>query len=261
MQRAALVGLILLGATGLAVSQTLEIAEHSAKPGAYSAVGYASWYGREFHGRRTADGEVFDMGGLTAAHRTMPLPCYARVTNLHNGRSMIVRVNDRGPFVSDRLIDVSAHVADLLDFHRTGMTKVRVEFVGMAPAGGGDAPALLASLKTGESSDEGVTAFAATPARPLFAASGALAAANRVAALGPVRTVAFGPPIPARTALESTASAVVADAYPPRDRAPPSPYGDLVPFPSPYGELAAWTAEPSAPPNTQPQSLIAELRR
>ena len=76
------------------------------------------------------------MGGLTAAHKTMPLPCYARVTNLRNGRSMIVRVNDRGPFVGDRLIDVSARVANLLDFQSSGLTKVKVDYVGMAPWAG-----------------------------------------------------------------------------------------------------------------------------
>ena len=116
MQRAALVGLVLLGAAGSAAGQPPDTTERPAKASSYSAVGWASWYGREFHGRRTADGETFDMGGLTAAHKTMPLPCYARVTNLRNGRSMVVRVNDRGPFVGDRLIDVSARVANLLDF-------------------------------------------------------------------------------------------------------------------------------------------------
>ena len=160
MQRAALVGLVLLGAAGSAAGQSPDTTERSAKASSYSAVGWASWYGREFHGRRTADGETFDMGGLTAAHKTMPLPCYARVTNLRNGRSMVVRVNDRGPFVGDRLIDVSARVANLLDFQRSGLTKVKVDYVGMAPLGGGDEPALLASLKTRESPDDGVSAFA-----------------------------------------------------------------------------------------------------
>ena len=150
MQRAALVGVVLLGAAGSAAGQSAGTAERPAKASSYSAVGWASWYGREFHGRRTADGETFDMGALTAAHKTMPLPCYARVTNLRNGRSMVVRVNDRGPFVGERLIDVSARVANLLDFQRSGLTKVKVDYVGMAPLGGVDGPALLASLKTRE---------------------------------------------------------------------------------------------------------------
>jgi len=77
----------------------------------FSSVGIASYYGAEFHGRRTADGEIFDMHGLTAAHKTLPIPCYARVTNLDNGRSIVVRVNDRGPFVAGRMLDVSAKPA------------------------------------------------------------------------------------------------------------------------------------------------------
>ena len=164
MRRAALVGLVLLGAAGSAAGQPPDTTERPAKASSYSAVGWASWYGREFHGRRTADGETFDMGGLTAAHKTMPLPCYARVTNLRNGRSMVVRINDRGPFVGERLIDVSARVANLLDFQRSGLTKVKVDYVGMAPLGGADGPALLASLKTRNSPDDGVSAFAPTPA-------------------------------------------------------------------------------------------------
>ena len=137
MRRAALVGLVLLGAAGSAAGQPPDTTERPAKASSYSAVGWASWYGREFHGRRTADGETFDMGGLTAAHKTMPLPCYARVTNLRNSRSMVVRINDRGPYVGERLIDVSARVANLLDFQRSGLTKVKVDYIGMAPSGRG----------------------------------------------------------------------------------------------------------------------------
>ena len=84
----------------------------------YSEVGLASWYGDNFHGRLTANGEVYDMEGLTAAHPTMPLPSYARVTNLSNGRSVVVRVNDRGPYARNRIIDVSSTVARVLDFKR-----------------------------------------------------------------------------------------------------------------------------------------------
>ena len=117
----------------------------------YSAVGVASYYGAEFAGRPTADGERFDANGLTAAHKTLPLPCYARVTNLRNGRSLIVRVNDRGPFVRGRLIDLSARAASLLEFRNTGTAKVRIEYVGPALAAGSDAARLLASLKQGDS--------------------------------------------------------------------------------------------------------------
>src|SRR5258706_506185 len=73
----------------------------------YRAEGIASWYGPDFHGKETANGEIYDMHGISAAHKTMPIPSYARVTNLENGRSIVVRVNDRGPFVGDRVIDLS----------------------------------------------------------------------------------------------------------------------------------------------------------
>lgn len=95
----------------------------------YHARGLASWYGAKFHGHRTSDGERFSMYKYTAAHRTLPLPCYVRVTNLENGRSLIVRVNDRGPFHSDRLIDLSYAAAKKLGFAKKGTTEVEVDAV------------------------------------------------------------------------------------------------------------------------------------
>jgi rare lipoprotein A len=114
----------------------------------YSAVGMASWYGAAFHGRRTANGEVYDMASLSAAHPTMPLPSYARVTNLENGYSVIVRVNDRGPYHGGRVMDVSSRVADVLDMKAMGTAKVKVDYVGPAPMEGSDDSQLLASLRT-----------------------------------------------------------------------------------------------------------------
>jgi rare lipoprotein A len=105
----------------------------SHRGGQYSAIGLASWYGPRFHGRRTADGETFDMNSLTAAHRTLPLPCRVRVTNLANRRSIIVRVNDRGPYVGRRVIDVSAKTAKVLGFYHHGVAKVKVDYIGRAP--------------------------------------------------------------------------------------------------------------------------------
>jgi rare lipoprotein A len=102
----------------------------------YDRVGMASWYGEPFHGRATANGEVFDRDGLTAAHPTLPLPSIVRVTNLANRRQVELRVNDRGPFVGDRLIDLSQGAARALGFERQGLTRVRVEFVGLAAAKG-----------------------------------------------------------------------------------------------------------------------------
>ncbi|RIK97641.1 MAG: septal ring lytic transglycosylase RlpA family lipoprotein [Proteobacteria bacterium] len=116
----------------------------------YRAEGIASWYGDAFHGRLTANGEVFDMASLSAAHPTMPLPSYARVTNLRNGRSLVVRVNDRGPYHGNRVIDVSNRAAKLLDFTSRGVAQVRVEYVGPAPLEGSDDRQLMATLRTGE---------------------------------------------------------------------------------------------------------------
>jgi rare lipoprotein A len=111
----------------------------------HSAAGYvergvASWYGGEFHGLRTSTGEPYDMFAMTAAHKTLPLPCYARVTNLANGRHVVVRINDRGPFVANRIIDLSYSAASRLDMIRNGTAFVQVEV--LTPA----APALTASM-------------------------------------------------------------------------------------------------------------------
>ncbi len=115
----------------------------------YSVVGMASWYGADFHGRRTANGEIFDKSSVTAASRTMPLPSYARVTNLRNNKSMIVRVNDRGPFARGRVMDVSEKVASALDFKRAGTARVKVEYVGHASLKGSDSRMLMATLSDG----------------------------------------------------------------------------------------------------------------
>ncbi len=113
----------------------------------YEAVGVASYYGRAFHGRKTANGEVFDMHALSAAHPTLPLPSYVRVTNLDNDRSVIVRVNDRGPFAHGRLIDVSRRAADMLGFVKTGTAKVRVQYIEVARLDGADEKMLVASYR------------------------------------------------------------------------------------------------------------------
>ena len=117
----------------------------------YRAVGKASWYGGSFQGRLTANGEKFDTHALTAAHPTLPLPSYVRVTNLENHRSVVVRVNDRGPFRGNRLIDVSVRAATLLGFHDQGVAQVRVEYVGRAELAGSDDAKLAATLKQEDS--------------------------------------------------------------------------------------------------------------
>jgi rare lipoprotein A len=98
----------------------------------YEAIGVASWYGHDYHGRLTANGEVYDMYALTAAHPTLQLPSVVEVVNLENGRSLVLRVNDRGPFVDDRLIDLSLAAARELGFERQGLAQVQVRYLGLA---------------------------------------------------------------------------------------------------------------------------------
>jgi rare lipoprotein A len=108
------------------------------QPG-YNEVGVASWYGQAFHMKATASGELFDMNAVSGAHTTLPLPCIVEVTNLENGRKLRVRVNDRGPFVGDRIIDLSREAARELGYDRQGLAKVRVRYIGPAPLLGPDA--------------------------------------------------------------------------------------------------------------------------
>jgi rare lipoprotein A len=118
------------------------------KPTGFTQVGLASWYGEAFHGRKTANGEIYDRHGVSAAHTTMPLPSYARVTNTLNGRSIIVRVNDRGPYHGNRIMDLSQKTADALAFRHLGVARVKIEYVGRASTGGSDDTKLLATLRT-----------------------------------------------------------------------------------------------------------------
>ena len=99
----------------------------------YDKTGTASWYGEAFHRRKTSNGEYFDMNTLTAAHATLPLPSYALVTNLENNRQVVVRINDRGPFVGTRVIDLSKKAADVLGYRQKGTAHVRVKLIGPAP--------------------------------------------------------------------------------------------------------------------------------
>lgn len=116
---------------------------------AYNRTGTASWYGDAFHGRKTANGEIYDMNQLSAAHPTMPLPSYAKVTNMKNGNTIIVRVNDRGPYAHGRIIDMSKRAAQMLDYTGSGTAQVRVQYVGRAPLHGQDDQYLLASFVPG----------------------------------------------------------------------------------------------------------------
>ena len=143
----------------------------------YSEVGIASWYGEEFHGRRTANGAIYDMNALTAAHRTLPMPTEVRVTNIDNRRSIVLILNDRGPYARGRIIDVSRRAAQLLGFYEKGTALVRVDavdgerrepLVAEAPEDP-EAPSLPAS-PTGSVERETLTEVAA--AEPLAADAG-----------------------------------------------------------------------------------------
>jgi rare lipoprotein A len=152
------------------------------EPG-YAQTGTASWYGAQFHGRRTASGEAFDQEALTAAHPTLPLPSLVQVTNLENGREIIVRVNDRGPFVGDRLIDLSRRAAEVLGFEAAGHARVHVRYLGPAPrrvnADGSPAPASPPSPPPAapvESAEDGPTSLLPPPSSAPSELAGADAA-------------------------------------------------------------------------------------
>ena len=125
--------LVLVASMGAAPVPDHPVSQVKTKKASHSGpkpyqVGNASWYGKKFHGRTTASGEDFDMFELTAAHRQLPLGTYVRVTNLRNGKSVIVRVNDRGPYIQGRIMDLSYSAARMLDFH-AGVERVRLDIV------------------------------------------------------------------------------------------------------------------------------------
>jgi rare lipoprotein A len=157
----------------------------------YRADGIASWYGADFHGRLTANGEVYDMHGISAAHTTMPLPSYARVTNLANGRSIVVRVNDRGPYARNRIIDLSVGTAKALKFHGQGLASVRVEYLGRAPLAGSDDGMLMATLREGSPAPAPSNVMVAS-AKPFLSGLGGAATRNDDAPLPPERPFLLG---------------------------------------------------------------------
>jgi len=116
----------------------------------YDETGTASWYGAQFNGRPTASGERFDMNAMTAAHKTLPLPALVEVTNQANGRSLVVRINDRGPFVDGRIIDLSRGSAEALGILNQGVGQVRVRYLGPAPRGGGTGSSAAGRIQRAE---------------------------------------------------------------------------------------------------------------
>jgi rare lipoprotein A len=193
----------------------------------YDEVGTASWYGEQFHNHYTADGEVFDMNIPTAAHKTLPLPCLVEVTNLDNGRSMVLRVNDRGPFVGDRLIDLSKEAAIELGYYGKGVTQVRVRYVGPAPDAPGGAMVYQAkgSPPPPRRSKEAPVQVASAPAallgsdidnRPLQASPSTMGWNAQPAPVAPPAPPAEVPPAKA-AAPQSDAAPATATAQPASD--------------------------------------------
>lgn len=183
----------------------------------YDKKGTASWYGEAFNRRKTSNGEWFDMNRLTAAHATLPLPSYVKVTNLENGREVVVRVNDRGPFVGTRIIDLSKRTAEVLEFKNKGKAQVRVQYIGPAPLkdnGGKHLVAMNTELDRG------------TPMRKMIASAdrrkGKAAPVETVAA--PVETVAVAEATPVRMVAPVVQPESVAYEEP---AAPAAPTGEV----------------------------------
>ncbi|MGA0531364.1 septal ring lytic transglycosylase RlpA family protein [Hansschlegelia sp. KR7-227] len=206
----------------MATSPTVASAQGGRRAGRLGS-GLASWYGAAFHGRRTANGEAFDMHAFTAAHPNVPLPSYVRVTNVTNGRSIVVRVNDRGPYHRGRVIDVSKRTAEVLGFTGSGVGNVKMDYIGRAPAGGSDDRRLLASYQE-----------FGHPARPQ---------GERIAALAPVPDAALAAEAAGGA---SPAAAILVASAPPVRPAPPSAAASGVVDPAPLA--VAYVA---------PQPLIA----
>jgi rare lipoprotein A len=210
------------------------------QPG-YVKTGKASWYGASFHGRLTANGEIYDMFALSAAHPTFPLPSYARVTNKKTGSSVMVRVNDRGPYVADRVMDVSSRAAELLGYKSDGVGDVKVEYVGKAPVEGDDTAMLMASYRPGNASplNDGLAtgvmvASNDVPSR-LSYATPARSAAARVQAIGlpGVKPMALGATVTAARTPgslfpggEMSVDAIISEAEAPAAAPVPTPRAD-----------------------------------
>lgn len=184
-------------------------------------VGLASWYGAAFHGRKTANGEIYDRRSYSAAHPTMPLPSYARVTNTRNGASIIVRVNDRGPYHGGRIMDVSERVADALAFKSAGTGRVKVEYLGRASVAGSDDTKLAQSLSV---STPAVASYIPTSYTVNRGTQVAMAA-EPVASAAPVAAAAYTPRTQASEAeveVEETPAKAAAPAAAPQAKAAPA---------------------------------------
>ena len=146
-----------------------------ADPTGYVASGGASWYGNDFHGRLTANGEIFSANAISCASPVLPLPSYVRVTNMENGRSVVCRVNDRGPYMHGRVMDLSYRTAEILGYANKGVGQIQVQYIGPAPLNGDDTRMLLASVDRLTNMEQGTTRLAmADPAKPVGVSGGRL---------------------------------------------------------------------------------------
>ena len=186
------------------------------EPG-YDHTGIGSWYGDDFHGRKTANGEIFDRHALTAAHPTMPLPSYAYVTNMENGRTVLVRVNDRGPYVRDRIIDLSHAAARTLGYEGQGRAMLRVRYAGRAPLNGDDRRERQFLAQQRWNGGQGI-AEAAQPRYPVRVADASPASWSATS----YRAGLAGKALPTKFANGNAPGArdVVSSALPPPDLAP-----------------------------------------
>lgn len=235
------------------VGKTYRIAGRTYTPfekrAGHTEIGNSSWYGAAFHGRKTANGEIYDRFALSAAHRTMPLPSYARVTNMGNGRSIIVRVNDRGPYHGNRIIDVSQKTAEVLDFRSAGTGRVKVEYIGRASLGGSDDRKLLASLRTDGTSAPAPDGVSAPRSEVMVASAPQQSFPVQTASYAPVQPAvtrmapaaapaAVAAPVPAVTAVAMSAPAPqaapvrVASSLPSSAPLPPERPYDLMTIPN-----------------------------
>jgi rare lipoprotein A len=208
----------------------------------HEEVGMASWYGSDFHGRRTANGEIYDMHALSAAHRTLPMPSYVRVTNKSNGRSVVVRVNDRGPFHSNRVIDLSHRAAQILDVRSSGIARVQVTYVGRAPLDGRDDWLVTTVRENGRAvPPQQVAALAPVPDwsrhRP-DASAVAAAIADQVAPIPPER--------PREQAVQVASLGFTAPASAPPPATPVAPAATTATAPLPEVRAALLAGSPSS---------------
>ena len=226
-----------------------------------SGSGLASWYGARFHGRPTANGERFSMGSFTAAHRSFPLPSYVRVTNVQNGRSMVVRVNDRGPFHGGRVIDVSSRAADVLGFKGTGVGSVKLDLVGPAPENGSDDRRLLASyqefgrpavapgtqMAMAPVSDQDLAAETSSYGAGAFAVASAAVTKSVAAVKSSAAAVASTAKAAVRSVMPAGTAAAPSQAAPVQAVASAAPAGAPVQSPSPIAYAPPQPLVASAP--------------